>query len=231
MTEALETTERGIGDNLPPEPLDELEGELAQATGPLKDRIRELAEAVETSSDEIESDDAESAATLLAGMVNEEIAELEAKQKDTRAPYAAAVKVINAHYNAVIAPLIECKHTLAGRLRVRLIKKDDERREREVKARKAAEEAAAKARTAEDLERAEELARKAKEEAAPVHAESDYGQVAYLRVEKKWRVVDEKSIPPAYWMLNKTAIGKACKAGIPIPGVEFYEDRGLSVRK
>lgn len=231
MTEALDTTDRGIGDNRPPDPLDELKGELAQATGSFKDRIEELVEATEKSSEVIDSTDQKSAATLLAGMVKTEIAELEAKQKSTKGFYSAAAKAINEHYRAILAPLVECEKTLAGRIRNWLIKEDDLRLKREAAARKAAEEAAAKAETHEDLERAEELAQKAKDEAASVHAESDYGQVAYLRKEKKWRVNDEKLIPPAYWQLNTVAIGKACKAGIPIPGVEFYEERGVSVRK
>jgi len=48
---------------------------------------------------------------------------------------------------------------------------------------------------------------------------------------RKWRLIDPSKVPPQYWMLNETLIGKECRSGYTAPpGIEFYDEETLMVR-
>lgn len=46
----------------------------------------------------------------------------------------------------------------------------------------------------------------------------------------RYRVLDDKKIPKKYWMLDDAAIKAAQKAGVAIPGVEYYMEKSVTIR-
>ena len=52
------------------------------------------------------------------------------------------------------------------------------------------------------------------------------GAIAYTRMVRKFRIVDEAKLPDRYWRVNEDAIASDMKLGInEIPGVEIYEEK------
>lgn len=104
------------------------------------------------------------------------------------------------------------------------------RREREMQAEKARRELQAKL----DAE-AKEKGFEAIEIPAQVISETtrkivnEVGSVTFRKI-PRWRVVDEKLIPRAYLVPDEKGITAAQKAGLTVPGIEFYEEE-IPVRR
>ena len=53
--------------------------------------------------------------------------------------------------------------------------------------------------------------------------DTDHGRVQFRKI-KKVRVIDENKIPDKYWVIDMIAIRKDALAGIPVDGIEVYEE-------
>jgi hypothetical protein len=48
---------------------------------------------------------------------------------------------------------------------------------------------------------------------------------------KAWRVIDASAIPRDYLIVNRTAVDEAMHNGVAVPGIEYYEESQIAVRK
>jgi len=130
-----------------------------------------------------------------------------------------------------------------------------EQRRKEAEARAKAEEARRAAETADKAERErllkeaqkadlQAVTAQAKAEAKNEEAANTIAQSIEVKAPEKqegesyrdvwkWRVTNLAEVPRAYLMLNEPMLTKtatAQKGAVPVPGIEFYKDRTLSVR-
>ncbi len=51
------------------------------------------------------------------------------------------------------------------------------------------------------------------------------------RTVKKWRVVDEAAVPREVMVIDTYKVNECMKAGLAIPGIEYYEEQIIAARK
>lgn len=155
----------GIGGNAPP-----LAERLADETAPLLARAKELAASAGRAA--VTDEETAGKATLLAKMIKEHVAKIEAEREQVKKPYLEAGRTVDAHYKGIASTLADPLKSIIGMVdayrREQEAKAAAERRRLEEEARKqreAAEAAARAQREAEEREQraAEEAARKVRE--------------------------------------------------------------------
>lgn len=103
---------------------------------------------------------------------------------------------------------------------------ENKRRDAELKAQKELE------ATNKKLEDGEITEKQAEKSVAKVEAKLEKAPEAitksasfHTRTIKKYRILNEMEIPREYLLVDTAKIQKAMQAGVPIPGVEYYEDK------
>ncbi len=133
---------------------------------------------------------------------------LEDERTAVTKPMLAAKAAVDAMFKPATAPLKECEEIIRSKLaeaaRVRL-----------------AAETAAKRLAAEAAEAGDHRAASTARAQTPAHVATT-GSSA--RVVRKWRVVDLAAVPREYLMIDEAAVTAACKSGVAVAGVEYYDD-------
>jgi hypothetical protein len=145
-------------------------------------------------------------------------------------PLNDQVKAINARFKELRVPIEMTIDSLKTSMLFYRRAKEEERLAEEKKIREAQEaEAREKARLqhASQKKAVEALPEVVVEkQATTVVAES--GSKINVRKIKKFRIIDEKSIPKKYLIIDLKAIDKDVKSGIEIKGVEVYEEEQIA---
>lgn len=239
MTAALAT----MGHNSPPSDAAILRDQLGATHADLATRTDELIAGVSRMPPAIEDETTEKRAIEFAKQIGAHEKLCDGTRKAVKAPYAEAVKVVDAFFGGMVDPLKNGRDVVLRKLTAfQTAKAETERKAREEAARKAAEEAAKAAaaiKTDADLDTAI-----AKEEAAVVAVQATeataadlsrtrgtFGSTASLRSTWEFTVEDVNRVPAEFLMVNDAAIRAAIKAGRrEIPGVKIFQKQQTVVR-
>ena len=231
------------GHNHPPSDAAILRDQLGQTHAELSARADELIAGIARMSPAIDSDEVERKAIEFAKQIAAHEKLCDGTRKTVKAPYAEAVKVVDAFFGNMVDPLKAGRDVVLRKLTVfQSAKAEAERLAREEAARKAAEEAAvAAAKVETDADLAQAIA---KEEQAAVaiqateattadlsRSRGQYGSVASLRSTWDFTIEDVNSVPREFLMVNDAAVKAATKAGRrEIPGVKIFQKKQTVVR-
>ena len=246
----------GIGDNLPPDPMDpeQIASRLDEAHAKIFARAEELKASVGRMPAEIEDEAMAAKFTDTGAMVNACRKAAEAARVAEKAPFLDGSRQIEAHFRTPLALLDTLKKSISGKLTNFQIKKEREERRRLEAEQKAAEEEAKKkeagAEDEVDLEEAvaaEDTANvKAKEAQASTadlsRSRGQYGSVASLRKLWTFAVVDHSKIPMERLRpyFSDEAIDKAIRSliraevaptgkAVDLPGVKIFQEAKTAV--
>lgn len=231
------------GHNHPPSDAAILRDQLGQTHAELSARTDELVAGIARMPPAIDSDDVERKAIEFAKQIAAHEKLCDGTRKTVKAPYAEAVKVVDAFFGGMVDPLKTGRDVVLRKLTVfQTAKAEAERQAREEAARIAAAEAAkAAAAVTTEADLAQAIA---KEEEAAVAVQAteattadlsrsrgQYGSVASLRSTWDFTIEDVNSVPREFLMVNDAAIKAAIKAGRrEIPGVKIFQQQKTVVR-
>jgi hypothetical protein len=243
--------------NLPPDPLEFLRAELADANADLIERADRLIEGVARVPEEIADED-------LAAKVSDFVRQIAAcakladeRRTTAKQPYLDAGRTIDGYFKKIADGLDRGKKTLLDRLTVYQRRKAEEarraaeeierqRREEERKAREEAERQIAAAKTDADVQRAidaEAAANLARDEAAKAatlaaakpaelsRTRGDLGAVSSLRRTWRYELLNLDAVPRQYLVLDPARVNAAIKQGVrDIAGLRIFADESTVVR-
>ena len=231
------------GHNHPPSDAAILRDQLGATHADLATRTDELIAGVSRMPPAIEDETTEKRAIEFAKQIGAHEKLCDGTRKAVKAPYAEAVKVVDAFFGGMVDPLKTGRDVVLRKLTAfQTAKADAERKAREETARKAAEEARAAAaaiKTDADLETA--IAKEEQAIAAVQATEAStadlsrtrgaFGSTASLRSTWEFTIEDVNRVPAEFLMVNDAAIRAAIKAGRrEIPGVKIFQKQQTVVR-
>ena len=152
-------------------------------------------------------------------------------RKRILAPFRAKVDIINAAFGDIIRPLEEADRLTAGKVTAF----DQEQRRKTAEAKRIEDEKYRLAQEEATLKNGEITVPLDTVQAPPPVPEHVRTELGTLGGRSNWkaRVVDFKLLPDEYKLPNETLLNsfaRSTKGTRPIPGVEFYDDRVVTVR-
>lgn len=229
--------------NNPPSDAAILRDQLGATHADLATRTDELIAGVSRMPPAIEDETTEKRAIEFAKQIGAHEKLCDGTRKAVKAPYAEAVKVVDAFFGGMVDPLKTGRDVVLRKLTAfQTAKTEAERKAREEAARKAEEEARAAAAaitTDADLETAiakEEQAVAAVQATEATTADlsrtrGTFGSTASLRTTWEFDIEDVNRVPAEFLMPNEAAIRAAIKGGRrDIPGVRIYQKQQTVVR-
>ena len=190
----------------------------------------------------IENQEQYSLAQEIRKKINSRIKELEEKRKSITAPLDEAKKNVMDLFRAPITAYTEAKDITDTLLIAYDQEQENKRREEQAKLEREAEkkrqealQKAEAARAAGKEAQAEKYEQKAEQTVAPVIA-ATAAKVEGVSYRTIWRaeVVDFKTLPDEYKVVNQSALDKvamAMKGALKIPGVEFKSEKVVASRR
>lgn len=231
------------GHNHPPSDAAILRDQLGATHADLSARTDELVAGVARMPPAIEDEATEKRAIEFAKQIGAHEKLCDGTRKTVKAPYAEAVKVVDAFFGGMVDPLKTGREVVLRKLTAfQTAKAEAERKAREEAARIAAEEAAkAAAAVVTDADLDNAIAKEEQAVAAVQATEATtadlsrtrgaYGSTASLRTTTEFTIEDVNSVPREFLMVNDAAIRAAIKAGRrEIPGVKIFQKQQTVVR-
>ncbi|WP_085905865.1 hypothetical protein [Kiloniella majae] len=238
MDTAIQTP--GIGDNFPPSDIELLNAHLKEKNEGIEGRVSELYEAAHRVPDIKDADTADKV-TVLIKQISKAGSNADKSRKEDKAPFLESGKTVDAFYKPFGEMLSKAKKVAGAKLTAYQV---EQRQLADEAARKAREEAEAKAkaeREAAQNEVEKQRAEKALEKAANIKAadssvRTNYGQTASLRTKTVFVIEDRAKVSASLLQyLSDDDILKAARAVhadgvIEIPGVSITQEQQAVVR-
>jgi hypothetical protein len=170
-------------------------------------------------------------ATVLTKQINEAVKRAKEGRKVEGMPYKDVMTMIGAFFEEITLGLDTAKSETLEKIDKWRKKKEKEDAKLAEARLIEAESVIARARTTEDRERGEVLAREASELAKGKRIDSEYGTLAHGRQTWKFEVVDMKAVPRGFLLIDRASVNKAIHAGLRnIPGLHIYQVETTVVR-